>query len=176
MKYQILTSVKIGGVTSSDLLSRLETAGTIDDGWAPRVLRSGKLPTLDTQEDVAVIGMSLLEMGFPLKLTPIDNLFNPEWLAAWSKCNLKGFILDRCPEEVGPHFCDQHQKLELIGSKYETFTVVSKRVPDTEGELNLFRINFHNNEKPKLLAGPHKGGGRWDPKYGYLFRLRKAVC
>lgn len=70
------------GVTSSDLLSRLETAGTIDDGWAPRVLRSGKLPTLDTQEDVAVIGMSLLEMGFPLKLTTIDNLFNPEWLAA----------------------------------------------------------------------------------------------
>ena len=86
------SSVKIGGLRKSELLSLLHHSGVLLNELAVQLFEDERFSTLPTSRDIEIIHRSVAELGFP------DGAV---WDELTKRAAAQGYY--SCPLELGPH-------------------------------------------------------------------------
>lgn len=156
--WPVWMTLKIGGMSSEELLKLLKKNGFHVSDWAKDIMAKPAFTTKETHQEVQLVRLKVKDLGFASEPTT-NELF--------ARAKERG--LDLCPAEVGPHL-----RLALTDQpRDEWFWVAMEPISDSNGYPNVFGVERNDDGKQWLFADYANPDYRWDLEDGVVFCLRK---
>lgn len=164
--------ILIGGVPKDVLAEQVKAARELSS-YAESMMQHELFTTLPEPELAMLINLCPADLGFtdPNNLPTTTELLDPARLLKWSAANLDdGWVIELCPVEVGPHLAIQYKDQP----KGEVLWVAMERIPDSDGDLDVFRVERHDDGELWLIHAWASPNSRWYLDRRIVFRLRKV--
>ncbi len=150
--------IEIGGSTTKELEDLLEKKGMQIVSHARSMMHSAEFTTTPNPEEVKLIRLRVVDMGFPNTVTT-QEIFN----------RAISLGLELCPPEVGPQYRLHYTNQPM----HEWVYVGMKTISDSDGDPSVFNVGRDDDGTwlDNYWAGPDDRGF----SYGlFVFRLRKS--
>ncbi len=167
--YSIWKTIRIGGIEPPVLITRLDEKKELGD-WARDMMKQKAFMTFAAEENADLIVLTPADLGFTAQPTT-EELFDPKRLAVWSEQELDGYVLELCPEEVGPRLRDQYEDQP----NGEVLWIAMNRITDSGGYPSVFYVKRIDHGQRWLNGDCANPGNRWRLVDRIVFRLRKKV-
>lgn len=162
-------TIKYGAISKGDLSKKVAKEQNLGD-WAKDVMTKPAFTTVDTEETVDLVFLSLKDLGF-IKSPRTDEFMTAQFCADWSAKNLDGQVIELCLPEDGPHLRLQYDEQP----KGEIVWMAMERITDSDGGPCVFGVERRGDGNRWLGAGYAGPGNRWGLGGRIVFRLRKVT-
>jgi hypothetical protein len=156
-----LPDLTIGGKTPQQLEKALASSGFVVCDYAGDILKSRGFTTLSKPQTLSLVRIKVADLGLTGEPTTDE---------VYERANSLGF--DLCPAEVGPQLRLAYKDQPV----YEWLHIGMKQVVVmySDPHPHVFVLNRPNND-PKLWLDSIWASSdyRWNPKYEFVFSLRK---
>lgn len=145
---RVWKTIKIGSVRANDLRSRIKRRNGLghEQEAGHDIMNQKGFGTLDIEENVDLVKLNHLDLGLTAENFRTHKFMTPEFCAEWSARHLKGYVLELCPAEVGPHLREQYED-QPIG---EVVYIAMESVVDSSGKPALFHLECNHDGSRRL--------------------------
>lgn len=130
--------------------------------YARSMLQKPEFAVISKPEKINLIKLKVQDLGFEK---------NPTTDQLYSRAEELG--LELCPPEIGPHLRLNYQTVfKREQTKGGCLCIGMKQIPDSSGDLGVFRVDRYNDGKRWLRNGWARPGGRWSLDDGFVFTCK----
>jgi hypothetical protein len=152
-----IQDLEIGGKDFNQLERELSESGMNVSQWAESMIRSRDFTTLSESQNLSTVRLKVSDLGFT-GYPKTDQIY----------AKAKELGLELCPAEAGPHLRLKYKDQPMN----EWLYIGMKPITDSNGSPDVFELGRPGGGLwlDNRWAGP---GRTWDPKYEFVFSLRK---
>jgi hypothetical protein len=154
-------TIKLGTLKNvEEIRQALKASGNSIGDWANDILGKPAFKVSETEQDVELVNVSVLELGFKQGACYADICKRALELG-----------LDLCPAEVGPQL-----RLQWKDQPKGTCVVVAmEAITDSDGGLRVFHVERYDDGGQYLSAYRGYADDVWDGDVRFLFLRRKST-